>query len=93
MSFFAIDEKSVFLHDTQSKIYGIDYSLEQLQGMIDPRKFFRINRECIINIDSIDQIHSWSSSRLKLTLRNTRENDRFIVSREKVQEFKRWIDR
>jgi DNA-binding LytR/AlgR family response regulator len=93
VSCFAIDEKSVFIHDIQGKIYGIDYSLEQLQGVVDPRKFFRINRDCIVNIDAIDQIHSWSSSRLKLALKNSRENDRFIVSREKVSEFKRWIDR
>jgi DNA-binding LytR/AlgR family response regulator len=93
VSNFLISEKNVFLNDFNGKSYGIDYSLEQLQGMLDPRKFFRINRECIVNIDGIDQMHSYSSSRLKLALRGQKENDGFIVSREKVAEFKRWIDR
>ncbi len=50
ISHFHINERSVFLSDLQGKDYGIDYSLEQLQTMLDPRKFFRINRECIVNI-------------------------------------------
>ena len=37
----------------QDKDYGVDYSLEQLQSMLDPRKFFRINRDCIVNIEAI----------------------------------------
>jgi DNA-binding LytR/AlgR family response regulator len=93
IAYFNICERSVFLNDLQSKSYGIDYSLDQLQGILDPRRFYRINRECIVNIDSIAQIHTYSSSRLKLALKNEKENDIFIVSREKVAEFKRWIDK
>lgn len=93
ISHFHISERSVFLSDFQGKDYGIDYSLEQLQSMLDPRKFFRINRECIVNIDSIVMMYSYSSSRLQLTLKNKEKNDLFIVSRDKVPEFKKWIDR
>lgn len=90
---FHILERNVFLSDYQGKDYDIDYSLEQLQGMLDPRKFFRINRECIINIESIALMYSYSSSRLQLTLKNKEKSDLFVVSRDKVSEFKRWIDR
>ncbi|MCX6262716.1 MAG: LytTR family DNA-binding domain-containing protein [Bacteroidia bacterium] len=90
---FHINERSVFLSDLQGKDYGLDYSLDQLQNMLDPRKFFRINRECIVNIDSIALMYSYSSSRLQLTLKNTEKSDLFIVSRDKVAEFKRWVDR
>jgi DNA-binding LytR/AlgR family response regulator len=44
ISHFHISERSVFINDYQGKDYGIDYSLEQLNDMLDPRKFFRINR-------------------------------------------------
>jgi DNA-binding LytR/AlgR family response regulator len=64
-----------------------------LQSMLDPRKFFRINRECIVNIDAITLMHSYSSSRLQLTLKGTEQSELFVVSREKVADFKRWIDR
>ncbi len=93
ISHFHINERSVFLSDFQGKDYGIDYSLEQLQTMLDSRKFFRINRESIVNIESISLMHSFSSSRLQLTLKNLEKSELFVVSRDKVSEFKRWIDR
>jgi len=91
--YFHIIERNVFLHDNKGKDYGVDYSLEQLQGMLDPRKYYRINRNCIINIDSIILMYSYSSSRLQLTLRNSEKSDLFVVSRDKVADFKRWIDK
>lgn len=91
VSHFCIRERNVFLTDSQGRVHGIDNSLEQLEGILDPRKFFRINRECIVNINSITAIYSYSSSRLKLNLKNAREE--FIVSRDRVSDFKKWIDR
>jgi DNA-binding LytR/AlgR family response regulator len=93
VSYFHISEKSVFLRDMGGQDYGIDYSLEQLQSTLDPRKFFRINRDCIVNIDSISLMHSYSSSRLQLSIKNQEKSELFVVSREKVAEFKKWIDR
>jgi DNA-binding LytR/AlgR family response regulator len=93
ISHFYINERNVFLVDNQGKDYGIDYSLEQVEGMLDPRKFYRINRECIVYIESISYMHSYSSSRLQLTLKNQKENELFVVSRDKVTAFKKWVDR
>lgn len=96
ISHFHINERNVFLRDFHGRDYGVDYSLEQLQSMLDPRKFFRINRECIINIDSIALMYSYSSSRLQLTLKNMEKSEKdelFVVSRDRVAEFKKWIDR
>ena len=93
ISHFYINERSVFLSDNNGKDYGVDYSLEQLQTLLDPRKFFRINRECIINIEAISLMYSFSSSRLQLTLKDKEKSDLFVVSRDKVTEFKRWIDK
>lgn len=93
ISYCHISERCVFLCDFQGKDYGVDYSLEQLQSMLDPRKFFRINRECIVNIESISLMHSYSSSRLHLTIKNEKEKEIFVVSRDKVVEFKKWIDK
>ena len=93
ISHFHINERNVFLSDYQGRDYGVDYSLDQLQSILDPRKFFRINRECIINIDSIALMYSYSSSRLQLTLKNMEKSDLFVVSRDKVADFKKWIDK
>lgn len=90
VSHFCIRERNLFLTDNQGRDFGIDYSLEQLEKLLDPRKFFRINRECIIHINAIATMLNYSSSRLKLTLKN---KDEFIVSRDRVAGFKKWIDR
>jgi DNA-binding LytR/AlgR family response regulator len=93
ISHFHINERNVFLSDYQGKDYGLDYSLEQLQSVLDPRKFFRINRECIVNIEAITLMYSYSANRLQLTLKNGEKSDLYVVSRDKVTAFKKWIDK
>lgn len=93
ISHFHICERSVFLKDRSGKDYGLDYSLDQLQKVLDPGKFFRINRDCIMSIDSISRITAYSASRLQLTVSNEKEDDIFVVSRDKTTDFKKWIDR
>jgi DNA-binding LytR/AlgR family response regulator len=93
ISHFHIAERNVFLTDFNGRDYGIDNSLDQLQEMLDPRKFFRINRECIVNIDSISLMYSYSSSRLQLTLKGHEQDELFVVSRDKVADFKKWTDK
>ena len=86
---FFVEERSTFLKTKQDKSYDLDYSLEQLQNMVDPGQFFRINRNYLVNINCIDEIISYSTNRLKLKVSKTE----LIVSREKVADFKQWMDR
>ncbi len=89
---FFVEERCTFLKTREGKNYDLDQSLEQIQKMIDPVKFFRINRNYLVNIDYIIEIIGYSSSRLKLKLENC-SNENLIVSRDKVSEFKNWMDR
>ncbi|MCY1721218.1 LytTR family DNA-binding domain-containing protein [Prolixibacteraceae bacterium Z1-6] len=89
---FFVEERNTFLQTIEGKTYDLDYSLDQLQKMVNPEKFFRINRNFLVNINCIDEIISYSSSRLKLKLKSESCGD-LIVSRDKVSEFKRWMDR
>lgn len=89
---FLIQERSVFLRTVNGKKYDLDYSLDQLQKLVDPNTFFRINRNYLIHIDSIQDIYSYSSNRLGVKLKMMDHLD-MIVSREKVSDFKRWLDR
>ena len=91
--YFYIAERNTFLKTAAGKTFVIDYSLEHVENMIDPAKFFRINRKHIVNIDAINDVISFSSSRLVLRLTNNQKSDDFVVSREKVSEFKKWMDR
>lgn len=92
ISCFYILERAVFIRTFSSKDYPVDYSLDHLQKIIDPHKFFRINRNCIVNINAIRDIISYSSSRLNVKLDNQPGVD-LIVSKDKVGDFKKWIDK
>jgi DNA-binding LytR/AlgR family response regulator len=89
---FFVEERNTFLQTQKGKTYDLDYSLDQLQKMVDPAQFYRINRNFLVNINCIEEIISYSSSRLKLKLKTEIAGD-LIVSRDKVSEFKRWMDR
>jgi DNA-binding LytR/AlgR family response regulator len=90
---FYIRERSTFIKSKVGKNFDIDFSLDQVQNMVDPDLFFRINRNYIVNLDSIADIISYSTNRLKLKLRNFEHLDDLIVSREKAADFKSWLDR
>jgi len=93
---FYILERATFARLFSGRDYSIDYSLDHLQKLVDPDKFFRINRHCLVYINAISDIVSYSSSRLQLKLSEKQPfiNEEFlVVSREKVSEFKKWIDK
>jgi DNA-binding LytR/AlgR family response regulator len=90
---FFIKEKCNFMNVNEGRIYAVDYSLDRIEQMIDPGMFFRVNRNVIINFSAIRDIIAYSSSRLKIIMERWKEEDEIIVSRERVNEFKKWIDR
>ena len=90
--YFFIENQLVFLTTEANKKYIIDNSLDELETMLDPDIFFRINRQMIVSIDAISAIHQYFNSRLKLDIL-PEFNDDVLVSRNKVQGFKKWLDR
>lgn len=93
ISCFFILERNTFLLTDKGKNYPVDYSLDRIEQMVDPGLFFRVNRNYIVNYNTIHDITVYSSSRLKLILDNRKDEEDILVSRERVQEFKRWMDR
>jgi DNA-binding LytR/AlgR family response regulator len=92
ISFFVSIEKATFCYMNEGRKNIIDFTLDQLEGMLDPEKFFRINRKYIVSAAAIQDMISFTNSRLKLVLKNSTDTD-IIVARERVQEFKEWLDR
>lgn len=74
---------------TQDQALPIDHTLDQLMDQLDPRQFFRINRQFVVSMASVKEIHSYFNSRLLLTL-SPATADEVIVSRERVLNFKVW---
>ena len=90
---FYIKERCNFIHVNKGKNYPIDYSLDRIEQLINSKSFFRINRNFIINFSAIQDIIAYSSNRLKIILNDWTEKKEIIVSRERVSDFKEWMDR
>ncbi|MEM7551470.1 MAG: LytTR family DNA-binding domain-containing protein [Bacteroidota bacterium] len=89
--FFYFDSGITYIKSKEGKRLPIDFSLEQLEQMINPLEFFRVNRKYIICISGISQIHTYFNSRLLLKMHQDTP-DEVIVSRDRVNSFKKWID-
>lgn len=85
-------EKAVFLQNREGRDYAVNYTLEQLEEIMDPARFFRINRKYIIALDAIRDIVSLSGSRLLIKLISN-EDDELTVSRNRIQDFKSWLEK
>jgi DNA-binding LytR/AlgR family response regulator len=90
VAYFYTEEKINFLKTKDDHSYPIDYNLDRLETMIDPERFFRINRQFIISIESITDMFSFSKSRVKVVL-NPPINMDTIVSTERSPNFKEWL--
>lgn len=92
VQYFYSQDKTTFCVTREGRNIILDYTLEQLEEMLDPEKFYRINRKYLVCSDAIQDIISYTNSRLKLLLKASSDTD-IIVARERVQEFKTWLDR
>ncbi len=89
--FFYADGRDVYLVTQQLRKFIIDFTLESLEEVLDPKLFFRVNRTFILNIHFIHDVVMYSNSRLKIATLPAWDKE-IIVSREKVNEFKEWFD-
>ncbi|WP_425636623.1 LytR/AlgR family response regulator transcription factor [Algoriphagus yeomjeoni] len=91
IAFFYSEERVTFMQTIEGKKYVLESTLEQTEAQVNPSNFFRLNRKYLISMDAIEGIFSYSNSRLKVTLKNCNDQD-ILVSREKVTDFKSWLD-
>jgi DNA-binding LytR/AlgR family response regulator len=83
-------EKAVLLVTTDGTDLPIDYSLDKLMQIIDPAQFFRVSRQFIVSLRSIQMVHVISAGKLKLDL-IPRSKQEVSVSGDRVSDFKEWL--
>lgn len=83
-------QKNTFLRTREDRDLPMDESLDRLERQLDPDKFFRLNRQLIVHLDSIRELVAYSKSRVKVVLEPPYTEDA-IVSSERSAEFKRWL--
>lgn len=90
IAYFTIEQKATFLRTYDGQHLAMDYSLDKLIQLLDPKEFFRINRSLIIALNSIRSIYTLSAGRLKLELHPPMAQEVF-VSGDRMTDFKQWL--
>lgn len=90
-SYFFSDDGNTFVVTNKRERYLLDLTLEELEEQLPPHLYFRISRKMTVGLNSIQRIETHLSNRLLLEL-NPAFNEAVFVSRQRVSEFKTWID-
>ena len=94
IAYFMADGKYLHLITHDGKDYILDRTLAELAERLDPKRFFRINRRFIISFDAIREMIRYSGSRIKVLLSPApADGDEALVSTDRVQEFRQWLNR
>ncbi len=92
VAYFFSEGKATFLATKDGPPLSLDYSLDQIAGMLNPVRFFRVNRQFLVARPAIQTIHAYSAGKLKLDLLPTSRHEVF-VSLSRITEFKDWLGR
>ena len=88
--FYAEDKYCYLVESTTAKKYLVDYKLENLEKVLNPTHFFRINRSVILKIDAIKEIRKHDASRYQVSV--AEHQNPFVVSRTRNNSFKDWLE-
>jgi len=89
IAYFFTRNDWVCLCTKEGKQHIVDFKLEELNEMVDPKQFFRLNRQFLSSASAIQKAHNHLNGKLKLDL-NPKPEEEVFVSREKAQSFKVW---
>ena len=74
--------------------YHLDsISLDEVETQLDPKRFFRVNRQTIVDIDAIQSIKSQENATIDLTLKKPHDKLEITVSRSRCPDFRKWMNR
>ena len=90
-AYFYRDEEVVQLMTYAGKRYAVNYSLEELESLLDPKMYFRLNRQVIASFNALAEIHSYFKGKLKIELKPAAPYE-VIVSQERASVFKEWLE-
>jgi DNA-binding LytR/AlgR family response regulator len=92
INYFYSAEKITFLVTKDNQRFPVDYSLDKLALVLNPKEYYRINRQMMVKLSAIFNMHVYPKGRIKLELLPAMKEDVF-VSLDKVVEFKDWLGR
>ena len=90
IAYFYAEDKVVFAKTKSNQRYLIEFTLDNLESMLNPEIFYRANRQFLICVDAVNQLKNSFNGKLKAIV-TPDSNEEIIISREKAQAFKNWL--
>lgn len=90
IAYFYTEDKVNFLTTHEGRRFTVDFNLDNLESLLNPKHFFRINRQFIISFDSIAEMFAYTKSRVLIKLKPASKIET-IVSTERSSDFKTWL--
>ncbi len=90
IAYFTASDDLVFAMDTKNKRHVVNYRMSDLEAILDPAIFFRINRSDIININFIEKMEAYFGNRLVVTMKNDKVS--LKTSGPKTAVFRKWVE-
>lgn len=90
VAYFVSEDKISFAVKTDGKRYALDFTMDKLESMLDPKGYFRLNRQFITSLKAIEEMTAYSKSRVKVKV-TPLSKEEAVVSSERTSEFKRWL--
>jgi DNA-binding LytR/AlgR family response regulator len=91
IAYFYSENKLTYIVTLDGKKLPMDQPLDELMDLLDPKRFFRANRQFIVAFESIAEIHPYFKGRIKIILQ-PKSDDEVVISSDRTPEFKKWID-
>ncbi|SHM80077.1 LytR/AlgR family response regulator transcription factor [Mucilaginibacter sp. OK098] len=92
VAYFSFEDKLTFLNTTAAKRYMLDHTLDELEKLIDPQLFFRLNRQYIVSFPAIKAVHNYFNGKLKVYV-TPELSTGIVVSKDKSHYLKLWLNR
>jgi len=90
IAYFFTESGSIFFRTFENNTYPLDFSLDKVEPLLNPEKFYRVNRQFIINFKAIREMYGYSKSRVRIVLNPECEHDT-IASTDRSGDFKKWL--
>jgi len=90
IAYFYSDEKITFMVTREGQHLPIDFSLDKLTSLLDPKHFFRANRQYLVGFEAIQHVFTHFKGKLKLELAPKNKQEVF-VSGDRMTDFKEWL--
>ncbi len=92
IAYFFSQDKINYLVKNAGKKFPVENTLDEIEKMLNPENFFRANRQYIVNINGISEIHPYFKGRVKINL-EPKQNGDIVISSEKSRAFKNWLNK